>query len=149
MPAFQSQLILPRPVSEVFSFFLQPVNLIHLAPPETKLQLVEGPERLHQGARLTWKGQRMGVAQQMVIEVLDLEPDRSLTLAQAKGPLRRFVHTHTFAETDEGTHLHDHIDFEPPGGILGLIVTAEFIHSDLQSSFGYRAEVLRRAFART
>lgn len=146
MPTFQTELLLPRPVGEVFSFFLRPANLIRLAPPESKLQLLEGPDLLHAGAVMTWKGQRMGVTQQVVIEVLDLDPERSLTLAQAKGPLRRFVHTHRFSQTDDGTRLHDYVEFEPPGGILGMVVTAQFIHSDLQVNFSYRAARLREMF---
>jgi hypothetical protein len=42
----------------------------------------------------------------------------------------------------EGTRIHDQIDFAPPTGMLGLIVSAFFIQKDLDWIFAYRAEKL-------
>jgi ligand-binding SRPBCC domain-containing protein len=138
MPQFQSSLTLTRPPSEVFAFFLRPANLLALAPPELHLQLVEGPEFLQPGARLTWKVRRWGISQRIVTEITALEPAKLLIEEQRQGPLRQFTRTLRFEEVSEGTRLTETIDFEPPGGLIGLVVTAGKIQADLEAAAAHR-----------
>jgi ligand-binding SRPBCC domain-containing protein len=142
MPTFEKTLTFKRPLAEVFDFFLAPANLTRVSPPELHLQLVDGPERLQLGSVITFKGRRWGIPQRVVSEVVVLEPNVCLVDQQRQGPFRKWIHTHRFAAVAHGTQVHDHIEFEPPGGLLGLLVTADFISKDLEKVFAYRAEKL-------
>jgi ligand-binding SRPBCC domain-containing protein len=148
MPRIEQSTLVPGALADVFAFFLRPANLLTLAPPELRLELVAGPEQLAQGDRVTWKGRRWGLAYTVVLEVTDLRPGTLLTEKQVQGPLRRWEHLRRFEAVPEGTRLTEQIDFEPPGGLLGLTVTAGAVEQELQAAFAYRADQLRERFGR-
>jgi ligand-binding SRPBCC domain-containing protein len=59
---------------------------------------------------------------------------------QLRGPYRRWVHTHTFADEGGGTRVEDRVVYEVPGGPA---VNALFVAPDLRRVFGYRLQALR------
>jgi ligand-binding SRPBCC domain-containing protein len=138
MPHFETTLTLIRPIADVFAFLADPANLIAVSPPEFHLRLVEGPERLRLGARVTVQGRRWGVAQRITSEVAVFEPPHLLVDEQCQGPFKSFVHTHRLEAVPEGTRMTDHIDFEAPGGMLGLILTERRILQELHEVFAHR-----------
>jgi ligand-binding SRPBCC domain-containing protein len=148
MPVFEAATTIARPLPEVFEFFLRPANLPRVSPPELHLQLVEGPERLAVGARVTLVGRRWGVPQRVTSEVTVLEENVCFQDEQREGPFKKFVHAHHFAEVPGGTRVADRIEFEPPGGLLGLLVTAAFIERDLRWIFAYRGQKLEELLGR-
>jgi ligand-binding SRPBCC domain-containing protein len=147
MPQFESSLTVPRPPAEVFAFFLRPRNLLALAPPDMHLELLEGPDLLQAGARLSWKTRRLGISQRIVTEITALEPGTLLVEEQREGPLRKFIRTLRFEEVPEGTRVTEVIDFEPPGGLLGFVVTAGWIEQDLRAAAAHRDRKLRELLA--
>jgi ligand-binding SRPBCC domain-containing protein len=143
MPHFDAEQTVPRPPAEVFDFFLDPANLVRVSPPELHMRLVEAPSRLQLGSVIVLRGRRWGIPQRVVSEVTALEPGVSFVDSQRQGPFARWVHTHRFEPTDGGTRILDHIEYEPPGGLLGLIVKAHTIERDLQWVYGYRSQKLK------
>jgi ligand-binding SRPBCC domain-containing protein len=143
MPHFEADFIVPRPLPEVFDFFLDPANLVRVSPPELHMRLVEGPPRLRQGSVIVLHGRRWGVPQRVVSAITALEPNVSFVDAQREGPFGKWVHTHCFETVPDGTRIHDHIEYEPPGGLLGLVVKAGMIERDLRWVFEYRCQKLR------
>ena len=146
MPTFAATITLAKPITDVFTFFAIPKNLEQLAPPDTQLQMIDGPDQLSTGAQVTWKGKRMGVPHQITVEVRKYQLNETIEFHQLKGPLKQWTHTQLFRATDEGTELADNIVFEPPGGLLGMVVNEEFIRKDLQESFVFRETTLRGMF---
>lgn len=147
MALFQETVISPRPVAEVFDFFRRPANLVKITPPELHMELIEGPELIELGSRIVLKGRRWGVSQRLVSEITAFEPNKRFVDQQREGPMRSWRHTHGFAEVPGGTQISDTIEFEPPGGMLGFVVTAAFIERDLKWLFGYRNERLKELLA--
>jgi ligand-binding SRPBCC domain-containing protein len=147
MPSFAAELTVPRPLAEVFEFFLNPANLVHVSPPELHMRLVEGPARLRLGSVIVLQGRRWGVPQRVVSEVTAFELGASFVDEQRQGPFRRWKHLHRFVAVPDGTRIADHIDYEPPGGLLGLVVTPQVLERDLHWVYGYRCEKLRELFA--
>jgi len=143
MPHFEATTTVRRPLTEVFDFLSRPANLIELTPPEFNVRLVEGPERLHLGARVVLHARRWGFTQPLVSEVTAFEPDRLIVDEQREGPFPKWVHTHLFETLPEGTRLSDRIDFETPGGMLGFLLTPESIASELQDLAAYRERRLQ------
>jgi ligand-binding SRPBCC domain-containing protein len=143
MPVFEASQTFPRRPQDVFDFFTRPAQLLAAYPPELHLRLEEAPERLGPGARLRVRGRRWGVPHRAVSEVTAFEPGVLFVEEQREGPFRRWVHTHCFeALPGGGVCVRDHIDFEPPGGILGLTVTAAYVLRDLEAVFAYRQRKL-------
>jgi ligand-binding SRPBCC domain-containing protein len=135
---FEASQVIPRQVEEVFAFFRTLANLVQMSPPQLHLRLVEGPALIELGARIVLQGRRWGLPQRMVSEITAFEAGVSFTDTQIEGPFRRWVHRHSFEAVPEGTRVRDHIEYEPPGGLLGLIVRAGMIESDLKWLFDYR-----------
>jgi ligand-binding SRPBCC domain-containing protein len=149
MPVFQATQAFPRTVEEVFAFFRRPANLLLVSPPELHLRLVEGPEELGLGSRLVVKGRRWGVPQRIASEVTAFEPNVAFTDEQREGPFRKFVHAHRFEAVPGGARMTDTIEYDPPGGLLGLVATAARIERDLRWIFAYRTARLGELLGRS
>jgi ligand-binding SRPBCC domain-containing protein len=146
MPHYSSTLEIARPLAELFSFFTKPRNLLQLAPPELSLELLTAPDVLILGARLVWKGKRYGVSQQIIQDVATFDMDKLIIVEQKQGPFKRWIHSHQFLAIDGGTLIYEKIDFEPPGGMLGFMITADSIRKDLDKLFAYRVKKLKELF---
>jgi ligand-binding SRPBCC domain-containing protein len=137
---------IPRPAHEVFDFLARPANLVQLAPPEMRLELLQGPERVQLGSLVHWKARRAGVSQTLVNEVTDFEDGVRFAEAQRQGPFKQWLFAHRVEATATGTRLTEELWCEPPGGLLGLLVTADVIHKELDKLFAHRALVLKQIF---
>src|SRR5262245_51564103 len=143
MPMFESKQLIARPVAEVFDFLIRPANLIRLIPQEFQLTLLEGPERLELGSTYKVRGRRWGLPHRAASEVTVFESNVCFVEEQRQGPFRRWLHAHHFESAEGGTLLTDRIEFEPPGGILGLTVNAASVLRDLERVAAYRRERLK------
>jgi ligand-binding SRPBCC domain-containing protein len=142
MPVFEASQVLPRPLEEAFDFFRSPANLVRISPPELHMALVEGPALVELGSRIVLKGRRWGIPQRIVSEITAFEPPATFTDTQVEGPFRKWVHTHRFEAVPGGTRVHDRVEYEPPGGLLGLVARPALIERDLQWIFEYRTKKL-------
>ena len=128
----------------LYDFLIHPANAVLVTPPQLKPRLLEGPERLEVGSRLTMQIRRFGLPQTMHVEVKRLEPGRLLQDDQVKGPFRRWSHTHTLQPLGPGrTRMIDRIEFEKPAPPLGWLVTESFIRRDLEAMFRHREQRFR------
>src|SRR5712692_7372289 len=143
MPRFEKTTTLACPVAAVFEFLCRPANLVEVTPPEFNMRLTEGPERLQVGAQIVLQGRRWGFGQRIVSKVTALEPNHLLVDEQVEGLFKKWIHTHRLEETAGGTRMTDEIEFEPPGGMLGLVLTADTIQAELEDLFAYREQKLR------
>jgi len=146
VPVFEISQTFSRGLKEVFDFFTQPARVLLASPPELHLHLEEAPACLCLGARVAVRGRRWGIPHRAVSEVTLFEPDVQFVEEQREGPFRRWVHTHRFEVVEAGVLVRDHIDFEPPGGILGMTITAARVLRDLEWVFGYRRARLEELF---
>lgn len=143
MQHFVSAIDLPRPVEEVFEFFRRPAHLLQVTPPEVRLELIDAPERLELGSRIVVKMRRWGISQRVAAEVIVFEPNVLFVDTQREGPFRSWTHRHEFEPLPDGTRVTDRIDYEPPSGALGLLLSARFMEGELESLFAYRLQQLR------
>jgi ligand-binding SRPBCC domain-containing protein len=143
MPHYNVTVEIAKPVSELFLYLTKPKNLMQLAPPDMNLEIVTAPDILVLGSRFVWKGRRYGVSQQITQEVTTFEKDKQIVVEQKEGPLKRWIHANHFEATDTGTRIHEKIEFEPPGGLLGFLVTADAIRRELVKLLAYREKRLK------
>ncbi|HLN32342.1 MAG TPA: SRPBCC family protein [Gemmataceae bacterium] len=140
MATFASTLMIARPIAHVFEFLCDPANLIEVTPPKYHMQLVQGPPRLHLGAVVSLQGRRWGVTQKIVSEITRFEPDGLIVDEQREGPFKKWVHFHHLEVRDQGTLMTDRIEFETPGGLIGLVMTEALVKRELEETFVYRQQ---------
>jgi ligand-binding SRPBCC domain-containing protein len=149
MPTLQRFLVLPTSQAELFALLTTPATLAQFSPLGMSLKLVEGPEVVHAGCAVTWQVKRWGLSHRIVVEATALERDSFVAWEQRQGPLKKMVHTQRFDKDTEGVRLEDCIAFEPPGGILGLTVTAAVVAKELLEGLAHRNELLERKFPKS
>ena len=147
MPQFESRTTLSASPEQVFNYMLRPANLQAIAPPATQFVFVRPPEVIELGSRLTCKVQAYGVVQQLTYEIVELISPQRFREKMVEGPLKAWLHDYIIEENPGGgITLVNRIEFEPPGGLMGLIVTANAIRDALEDGFYYRGQALKKVF---
>jgi ligand-binding SRPBCC domain-containing protein len=140
MRVFEHVTALACPPQRLFDFLARPANLVQVWPPELHPKVTDAPERFTLGSRFTVTVRRFGIPQSITSEITAFEEGVSFTDAQVKGPFGQFVQTHRVEPTEGGCRMTDRIEYEAPGGLVGLYLTNERIRDDLEASFRYRDE---------
>ena len=96
------------------------------------MSVVEAPARLQLGSRFVVQARRWGITQRMVSEITAFQPDVMFTDTQRQGPFKKWVHTHLVDAVDGKTRSTDRVEYEAPGGLLGLVMTSSKIERELQ-----------------
>lgn len=147
MPQFESRTALNASPEQVFDYILRPANLQAIAPPESQFVFVQPPDVIELGCRLTCKVQAYGVIQQLTYEIVELVSPRRFREKMVEGPLKLWLHDYIIEENPSGgITLVNRIEFEPPGGLMGLIVNANAIMEALEDGFYYRGKALKKVF---
>ncbi len=149
MPRFVATVDLLAPVAQVFDFFRKPANLLRVSPPHLRLKLEDAPDVLQLGTRLTLVSRRWGLRYRSVTEVTAFEPGASFVEEQKEGAFRKWIYAHRFEATpDGGTRVTDEIDYDPPGGMLGLMLTPAAVERELNEFYRHRNEKLAAILGR-
>jgi len=147
MPVFRTEILLPRPREDVFPFFADAMNLEEITPPWLSFSiLTEPPIEMRVGALVDYRLTLRGIPIRWRTEITAWDPPHTFVDRQVKGPYRRWIHTHTFEETDGGTLVVDEVDYSVPGW---WIVDRLFVRRDVRKIFEYRHEVLAERFGRS
>lgn len=140
----------PLPVGEAFAFFRRPADVTAVAPAGAGLTFVGGPDAPAVGERYAVEVRRFGMARVIETEVVAVAEPTALAERQADGPFRSWSLTRQFAPAEGGTELTETIDFEPPGGLLGLMLTAAAVEAELAQAYeGRPARVMALLAARS
>lgn len=146
MPRFENRTELSASPQQVFDYILRPENLQAIAPPQAQLVFVQPPPVIELGCRLVCKMQTNGMIQQIAYEIVDLVYPERYTEKMVQGPLRFWLHDSIVEASPNGSTLINRIEFEPPGGLLGLIVGEKVIMEALEEGFDHRAVALQKVF---
>jgi ligand-binding SRPBCC domain-containing protein len=148
MPVLEATTDLRCPPADAFEFLAHPANLLKVTPPELHAELIDAPERLSLGARITVQVRRFGIPQTMVSEVTAFAEGVLFTDEQRQGPFGKFAHAHRVEPTPTGCRITDRLEFEPPGGMLGLVLTAKALEAEMKKSFAYREQKFKELLDR-
>ena len=148
MPIFESRTELFATIDQVFDFLIRPANLQAIAPPEMQFVFVTPPDVIELGSRLTCKAQAYGMVQELTYEIVELNSPSQFREKMVEGPLKLWLHDYIIEphESPDRVTLINRIEFEPPAGLLGFIVTADNILEALDDGFDYRRTVLQKTF---
>jgi hypothetical protein len=148
MPRFVARADVSAPLTQVFDFFRKPANLLRATPPSLQLQVENAPAELALGTQLTLVSRRWGMRIRSVTEVVAIESNVCFVEEQREGAFRKWVYAHRFeGRPDGGTSIVDEIDYEPPRGMLGLVLTPAVVERELSEYFCYRNEKLAEILA--
>jgi ligand-binding SRPBCC domain-containing protein len=138
---------IPAPISEVFAFFSDPANLGRITPPGLRFRIRgERSSPLAAGSRIEYRIRWIGIPIRWVTRITEWQPPREFEDVQEIGPYRRWRHRHRFAEDAAGVEMQDRIDYEMPFGVLGRLVHALRVRSQLEAIFEYRRTAIGEIF---
>ena len=139
--AFETQQWLPLPAQDVFNFFSDAFNLELLTPPWIQFRVITPPPiEMHQGTVIDYRLKLRGIPVRWQSQITVWEPPYRFVDEQLRGPYRKWVHRHTFIESNGGTLARDHVDYAVPGRVL---VRKLLVERDLRKIFQYRQQKLR------
>lgn len=145
MPLFETHVTLECPRERVFDFLLRPANVVEISPPEMGLFFMNPPESIQVGSQLEFKVQGYGQVQTMVHEITELIVPERFCERQVRGLFKLWIHEHLFESLDAGrTKVTDRVEFQGPGGVLGLLVTEQKIYDRLEDAFDHRHLQLKK-----
>jgi ligand-binding SRPBCC domain-containing protein len=141
---FQSEIWLPLPPAELFSFFCDAANLNALTPPWLHFQIVTPqPIEMRAGVLIDYKLRVRGFPLRWRTIIRHWQPPLCFADEQLRGPYRQWIHTHTFEPRDGGTLARDTVQYAV---WLDFIVHPLFVRQDIQKIFAFRQVALREKF---
>lgn len=144
MGIVERSLKLQRSIDEVFPFFADARNLEALTPPWLQFKILTPPPiEMAPGALIEYSLRFRGIPIRWRTEITEWEPPYRFVDTQIRGPYRRWVHTHTFEETDGVTTVSDHVDYAAPGGAW---LERRLVQPDVERIFDFRNAVLEQLF---
>ena len=143
----ETETTIPAPRSDVFSFFSDASNLMRLTPPSLDFRiLTPTPTRMERGALIDYRISVRGLPMRWRTRISCWNPPFGFVDEQLKGPYRKWIHQHTFEETDSGeTFMRDRVRYAlpfPPFGELAL----SLVRVELQGIFEFRRRAILEIF---
>lgn len=128
----------------VFAFHELPDALERLTPEWETSRVVEAARSLRAGERAIVETRILGVVPvRWVAKHTAYDPPRMFEDVQESGPFKHWRHRHIVRPHAEGAVLRDEIEFEPPLGLLGRLLSPLFITPRLGRLFAYRHAATR------
>ena len=144
MAIFEEELLLPVPHVVLFEFLSRPANVVKISDPNLGLKFHQAPEIVSQGSRIVIEMMAMSQVQKAIHEITVFTPHELIVETQIEGPMRAWRHEHHFEAAGDQTRMIDRIEFEKPGGIIGLLLTEGRVIDMLEENFFQREQNLRR-----
>lgn len=137
------QLMIPRPLPDVFKFFARAENLEQITPPWLRFRIVSAPAEMRRGALITYALRVRGIPMRWLTEIEEWDPPHGFVDVQLKGPYKFWRHAHRFSAVDGGTLVEDSVRYALPFGLLGEAVHRLQVRRDISRIFDYRTERIR------
>ena len=146
MGQFSSTATFPCTPEALRSYLGNPANLPNITDPELNLQVLEAPDTVAEGEEIEFSIHAWGFPQRIRHRWVTVT-DQQIIVEQVEGPTESWRHEQTITAAPEGCLLTETISFEPPGGMLGYILTEDAIRQSLESGTAIRIELLTRQLA--
>jgi ligand-binding SRPBCC domain-containing protein len=144
------EVLIPAPLDDVFDFFSDPANLAKITPKSVGFQdLTPGSSPMRPGLHIIHQIRWLGIPVRWETLIEEYDPPHGFVDVQVKGPYKRWRHEHSFEAAPGGTIMRDHVQYELPFGILGVITHRLIVARQLRRIFDYRGRKIRKLFART
>lgn len=138
----------PADLDRTWAFFSDPANLARLTPPSMGFVVHSAPSAMHEGQLIDYTVRPLlGIPARWQTRIDSVEPKRTFTDTQLRGPYRRWVHSHRFTAVEGGTLVEDRVEYRLPFGPLGRLAHALAVRARLEEIFRYREAAIQSLFA--
>ena len=134
----------PRPRTEVFTFFADAENLEKITPPQLSFEMITpAPIHMQTGTLIEYRLRLFGVPIHWKTRISAWNPETSFADEQLTGPYKQWIHTHSFRDVDGGTEVSDTVRYRLPFFPLGEIALP-LVRMQLNHIFAYRTECIEQ-----
>lgn len=117
-------------------------NLKNITDPDMNLKIVSADDVIEEGSEIEFQVSTYGIKQSMKHRYTAVS-DLLIQSEQLEGPTRSWLHQVIIEHTGDGTcKLTDKINFEPPGGMMGFVMTEAKIKESILEGMECRYESL-------
>jgi len=116
MTTIQTQIEINAPVNTVFEYYTNPDNIKESWPRDIvkESENVSG-QKSEEGSEMKVKGEYMGKQDEMLLEVVQKEQNKSLVTKQTEGPFQKWESTQEFQSNgNNSTRVNHTINYELP-----------------------------------
>jgi ligand-binding SRPBCC domain-containing protein len=146
---FSCTQLIPRPLSEVFSFFSSEKNLEKITPPWLRFKVLrKSTPEMEPGTLIDYHLKISGMPVQWRTRILVWEPESHFVDIQLKGPYKKWHHTHRFDSSAKGTWMSDKVVYQLPFGRLGDLLMGRKVRRQIEEIFGYRRKMIEEIFGK-
>jgi ligand-binding SRPBCC domain-containing protein len=135
------------PVEALFDFFSRPANVTRVTDPALGITFASAPEVLQLGSTLEFQLITYGQVVKAVHKIIQIERPHLVVEQQITGPMRAWVHRHEYEATENGCIKRDFVEFQLPGGLIGLLLSESKVRDHLEDGFFYREQRLKELIA--
>lgn len=144
MAEFESSSSIACDAAKLFDFIIRPHQAYTLSPPKMNITLLQTPEIISLGSVIRFQVEAFGMTQEFTHEVIAFDPDQRFVEQQTSGIFKKYIHEHSITPTEDGVTLRDRVEFEPPGGMAGLMLTEDRIRENLRKSLEHSHAELKK-----
>ncbi|MCA9008575.1 MAG: hypothetical protein KDB01_02455 [Planctomycetaceae bacterium] len=142
MPESVSSTILECSAEALRTFLGRTSNLPQISDPELELEILSAPEIVAVGQRIEFRITAWGFKQRATHEYIIADPLQIIE-DQIEGPLRAWKHAQQIEIIDANQcRLTDYVEFQPPGGMLGYLLTEAKVQASIQDGMQIRYDAL-------
>lgn len=132
-----------------WAFFSSPHNLSKITPKDMGFIVHPGHsgEAIFPGMEIRYTvSPLLGIPLGWTTLISQVDPLKSFTDFQKKGPYKYWNHYHEFLPNKEGVLMKDTVQYELPLGILGELAHSLVVKKKLDTIFSYRFRILEEKF---
>lgn len=143
MPVIESSTRLQCSARALRDYLGQTAKLPSISDPELKLNVIQADSEVTAGGLIEFSITAYGLKQSMQHRYVEVS-DSEIVAEQIEGPTRAWKHRQTITDHGDGScTLTDTIEFEPPGGMLGFVMTEQKIRESVEEGMEFRYSALK------
>lgn len=141
------EIILNKPIEEVFDFFAKAENLEKITPENLRFQILSPPVPVQAGTEIDYKITIWGIRLSWQTLITEFNLNTSFTDLQVKGPYSYWEHQHLFKSLEYSrTLMIDKVFYRIPGWIFEPLLNKFLVRPELDKIFDYRHRKCTRLF---
>jgi ligand-binding SRPBCC domain-containing protein len=127
----------------LFDFLIRPANIPKISPPDLSVAVIAAPEVVDVGSRITIEARNLGMRHRLTTQITAIETNALVADEQIEGPFRKYRHERRLKESPGGVLMIEFIDYEPPGGMLGLLLSKSRLEKYVAEMYEFRVNAMR------
>jgi uncharacterized protein (TIGR01777 family) len=140
--------LLPTTARGAYDWHTRPGAIDRMMPPWQQVKITSPRTELADGSIVRFELGRSPLALKWEARHENVEQGRGFADRQLSGPFRSWLHSRTFADTQDGTsRLEELIDYELPMAPISSLIAGKTIRKELERVFSYRHRTLKSDLA--